>query len=248
MTAVHRRMVVAVVAALLPMAASAGPKDCVVPEDKLETAGVLYRVAAAQRSGGPVKIMVVGSASSGGMGTSGPDSAYPVQLAKKLPAKLKVEVEVNSVSRRGWTAEAMADEMPDLVASEPPHLVVWQTGTVEAVREVSPEAFGASLALGTTALRKALIDVVLVDMQFSPATVRLIDFGPYIDYMNWIAAAAEVPVLHRHAIMRAWSDEQRFGPVGRGKQDQLAFADKIHACIAEALARLITIAADAAPR
>jgi len=243
-----RRLLLVLAAAVLPTAVIAGPNECVVPDGQIETAGVLAQVAAIKRTGDPVRILVIGSASSGGLGTSGPDKSYPVQLAKRLPEKLKVPVEVNSVSRRSWTAESMAEEMPDMVAAERPHLVVWQTGTVEAVREVPPEAFGASLAVGSSALRKAKIDLVLVDMQFSPATVRLIDFGPYIDYMNWVAVAAEVPVLHRHAIMRTWSEEQRFGPVGRSKQEQQAFADKVHACIAEALARLITSAADAAPR
>lgn len=243
-----RALVLAAALALLPGSVGAGPKECVVPENLLETGGVLPSVAAAKRQGGPVKVMVIGSASSAGLGTSGAEKGYPVQLAKKLPQKLGVAVDVDSIARRGWAAAAMAEEMPDLVAAEVPHVVVWQTGTVDAVREVAPEVFGTAIAQGIAALRKARIDVVLVDMQYSPATVRLIDFGPYIDYMNWVAAATDVPVLHRHAIMRGWSEEERFGPVGRGKDEQQAFADRIHACIAEALARLIVIASDAAPR
>lgn len=228
--------------------ASARKVDCSAPENVLETAGELPTVAAAVRAGKPIKVLVVGSASSGGAGTSGPGKPYPMKLGAALTRKLGVPVTVESQGRRGWLTEAMADEMPNFVAAEQPQLVVWQTGTVDAVREVAPETFGAALRKGAEALKRANVDLIMMDMQFSPIGARLIDFAPYLEHMNWVAAGTASPVFHRHAIMRGWSEEERFGTPGRIKADQEAFADHVHACIAELLARVIKTVHDATPR
>lgn len=245
-----RLAAVAALAALLaaPPATAGAKLECVAPASALETAGSLPRVAAAFRRGQPLRVLVVGSASSGGSGTSGPGKPYPVKLIDRLHTALGVPVTVDSIARRGWTAEAMAEEMPDLVAAEQPDLVIWQTGTVDAVREIAPEAFGAALLKGTEALQRARVDVLFMDMQFSPMGARLIDYAPYLEYMGWVAGGKGVPVFHRHAIMRSWSEEDRFGGSARAKLEQQAFADHVHACIAELVARVVRTVADATPR
>lgn len=111
-----------------------------------------------------------------------------------------------------------------------------------------PEAFGAALIKGADALKRAGVDLLLMDMQFSPIGSRLIDFSPYLEYMNWVATGTGSPIFRRHAIMRAWYEEERFGVPGRVKAEQEGFADNVHACIAELLARVIHTAQDAAPR
>lgn len=88
-----------------------------------------------------------------------------------------------------------------------------------------------------------------MDMQYSAIGVRLIDYGPYLDHMSWAAAAFGNPIFHRHAVMRAWAEESRFGDPGRRKADQESYADQVHACMAELLAQVITdIQAESAPR
>jgi hypothetical protein len=244
------RLVAASIALLVagPLPAAAAKTDCSAPESVLETAGELPVLAAAVKAGGPVKVLVVGSASSGGAGTSGPGKSYPGKLGAALEKQLGVPVTVARQSRRGWTTDAMAGEMPQLLAAERPQLVVWQTGTVDAVREVAPEEFGEALSKGAEAVKQAKADLVLMDMQFSPIGVRLIDFTPYLERMNWVAAGTASPVFHRHGVMRAWSEEERFGTPGRVKAEQEAFADRVHACIAELLARVIKTIHDATLR
>lgn len=228
---------------------TAGSATCEAPESALDTAGELPAVAAAHRAGGPLRVTVVGSASTGGAGTSGPGKSYTAKLAAALSHRLKIEVGVEAHGRRGWTARGMAEEMPDIVAADQPHLVIWQTGTVDAVREVAPEAFGQALAKGAEALKQGGVDLLLMDMQYSAIGARLIDFGPYLEHMNWTAAAFGSPIFHRHAVMRAWAEENRFGDPGRRKADQESYADQVHACIAELLAQVITeVQADSGPR
>ena len=229
--------------------AIAGAATCEAPESAIETAGVLPVVAAARRAGGPLRVTGVGSASTGGAGTSGPGKSCTAKLAAALSRRLGIEVGVEAHGRRGWTARAMAEEMPDIVAADQPHLVIWQTGTVDAVREVAPEAFGQALVQGSEALKQGGVDLLLMDMQYSAISVRLIDYGPYLDHMNWAATAFGNPVFHRHAVMRAWAEESRFGDPGRRKADQESYADQVHACMAELLAQVITdIQAESAPR
>ena len=238
----------ALLLAAAPLPAAAAKISCTAPETALETAGELPTLAAAVRAGNPVKVLVIGSASSSGAGTSGPSKSYPVKLGMILSKKLGVPVTVESHGRRGWKTKAMAAEMPDLVAATQPQLVIWQTGTVDAVLEIAPDAFGAALLEGAEALKRDKIDLVLMDMQYSPIGARLIDFAPYLEHMNWVAAGTASPIFHRHAIMRAWSEEERFGDPGRIKADQEAFADHVHGCIAELLARVIKTIHDATPR
>ena len=240
-------------AAALVLAATApsraGKLDCTAPDGALETPGELPAVAAAKRAGQPLRVTVIGSASTGGAGTSGPGKGYTAKLADALTRKLKIPVTVEAHGRRGWTAQSMVEEMPDIVAADQPQLVIWQTGTVDAVREVAPEQFGAAILKGAEALRRARVDLLLMDMQFSPIGARLIDFSSYLDNMNWAAAGSGYPIFHRHAVMRAWSEEERFGAPGRAKADQEAYADHVHACIAELLARVIhTVQAATPPR
>ena len=240
----------AALALLLASASSsvAGKLECRAPESALETAGELPRVAAAQRQGQAIRVTIIGSASTGGAGTSGPGKSYSAKLSAAMAKRLGVPVTVDAHGRRGWTTEQMVEEMPDLVAADQPHLVIWQTGTVDAVREVSPEAFGAALLKGTEALKRARVDVLLMDMQFTPIGARLIDFTPYLEYMSWVAAGTDSPIFHRHAVMRAWFEEGRFGAPGRAKAEQESFADNVHACLAELLARVIHTVQHATPR
>jgi len=226
-------------------AAPAPPDRCAVPEGVAAVEASLPRVAERVRSGQPVRIVVIGTASSAGSGTSG-DKGYAQRVGQALARKLPVPVEVQVLAKRGWTAAAMVDEIEGRVAATKPDLVVWQTGTVEAVREVDRDAFATALGVGAAALKRAGSDIVLVDMQFAPMAGLLIDYGPYRETMGWIATATGIQVFPRYAIMQAWSEDQRFPEPGRDKAAQRAYADAIHGCLAERLAVYIREAVDAA--
>ena len=66
-----------------------------------------------------------------------------------------------------------------------PKLVVWETGTVDAVRGADLDAFRETLETGLVDLRPAT-DVVLMDTQFSRRTNAMIDFAPYERAMRLI--------------------------------------------------------------
>ena len=60
--------------------------------------------------------------------------------------------------------------MPPALAAAKPALVVWQTGTVDAMQSVDPDQFSAALDQGINIARSAGADVVLVNAQYSPRT------------------------------------------------------------------------------
>ena len=57
-----------------------------------------------------------------------------------------------------------------LLEDKRPTLVIWQTGTVDAMRSVDPDDFRAAVDEGVAALQKAGTDVILMNLQYSPRT------------------------------------------------------------------------------
>src|SRR2546426_838335 len=86
-----------------------------------------------------------------------------------------------------------------LVVAEPA-LVVWQSGTVDALRGVDPDEFRVVLEEGIVALQAGGADVVLMNMQYSPRTESIIALGTYAETMRFVALEREVPLFDRFAI------------------------------------------------
>jgi hypothetical protein len=60
--------------------------------------------------------------------------------------------------------------MEKIITDEKPDLVVWQTGTIDAIRRVEPEEFRSALDEGIETLQNSGTDVILMNMQYSPRT------------------------------------------------------------------------------
>ena len=100
----------------------------------------------------------------------------------------------------------MSQELEKLLLDEKPTLVIWQTGTFDALRGVDPEDFRSSVAGGVETLQNGGADVILMNMQYSPRIESMIAVGIYADNMRWVAREREVPLFDRLAIMRQWND------------------------------------------
>jgi hypothetical protein len=97
-----------------------------------------------------------------------------------------------------------------LVEAKKPTLVIWQTGTVDAMRSVDPDDFRSALDEGVVALQNAGADLVLINLQYSPRTETMISAPPYLDNMRVVAQQHEVPLFDRFAIMRHWNEAGDF--------------------------------------
>jgi len=226
--------------------AAVAAEPCDIPGYLLVGNNELKHVAEAVQKEKKLTIAVVGTGSSILAGPEGPRSAYPARLEAVLQAKLpSVAVKVVSLVRTRMTTEDLAKGMEKLVNDEKPDLVIWQTGTLDAIRRVDPDEFRAALEEGVETLHKGGTDVILMNMQYSPRTDIMVPLGPYADNMRVVAQQHEIPLFDRLAIMRHWSDTGAFDLYAAGKDNVLA--QRVHDCIGRGIASMIMDAAHLHP-
>jgi lysophospholipase L1-like esterase len=217
-------------------------EPCDIPGYLLFGNNELKHVAEAVQKEKKLTIAVVGTGSSILAGPDGPRSAYPARLEAILKQKLpSVAVKVVSLVRTRMTTEDLAKGMEKMLADEKPDLVIWQTGTLDAIRRVDPDEFREALDEGVEMLHKGGADVILMNMQYSPRTDIMVSYGPYADNMRVVAQQHEIPLFDRLAIMRNWSDTGAFDLYAAGKDNVLA--QRVHDCIGRGLAAMIIDAA-----
>jgi hypothetical protein len=232
----------------MPLRAEDSPAgaSCDVPASLLEAESPLPRVEAVVKAGKPLDILVVGSRSStiGGADTAG--FAYPARMQAALKDKFpKIMVNVSVEIQAKKTANEVAAALARLMEGKAPTLVLWQTGTVDAMRSVDPDDFRSAVDDGVVALRKAGADVVLINPQYSPRTETMILEPPYLDNMRAVAQAHDVPLFDRFGIMHQWNDQGDFDLFGAHRG--LEMAKRVHDCLGRALATFVMGAAHLGP-
>ncbi len=231
---------------LLDSATAQRPDSCDVPGYLLFGDGELNHVAAAVKERQKLDIVIIGTGSSTLTGPDGSLHAYPARLEAALIRRLpNVAVKVKTFATGREIAQKMAEELKKMLAAEQPSLVVWQTGTVDAMRGVEPDAFGAALNEGVERIQAAGVDVILMNMQYSPRTDTMIAVGPYAENMRWASQQRGVPLFDRLGIMRHWSDTGAFDFYAATKA--YSVAQQVHQCIGRALATQIIDAAHLGP-
>ena len=226
--------------AATPLHAEDNPQSCDVPAYLLSTESPLPKVADAVREGRALNVLVVGSRSST-IGTS-EASAYPARLQAMLKEKLpSTTINVSVELQVKKTAEEAASGFVKLVEDKKPTLVIWQTGTVDAMRSIDPDEFRSAVDEGVAALQKAGADVVLINLQYSPRTETMISAPPYLDNMRLVAQQHEVPLFDRFAMMRHWNEAGDFDLFSTSHG--LELAKRVHACLGRALSKFVIDAA-----
>ena len=221
--------------------------SCEVPDYLLASESALPKVAEAIKAGHSLDILVVGSRSSTINTTNASDaSAYPGRLQAILKEKLpSVAVSVSVEIQAKKTAEEVAADMVKLVEGKKPTLVIWQTGTVDAMRSVDPDDFRSAVDEGVVALQEAGTDVVLMNPQYSPRTETMISASPYLDSMRVVAQQHDVPLFDRFAIMRHWNESGDFDLFTTFHGIELA--KRVHDCLGRALSQFVIDAAHTNP-
>ncbi|MEW6452914.1 MAG: SGNH/GDSL hydrolase family protein [Pseudomonadota bacterium] len=220
-------------------AAPAEPQDvCAVPGYLLYGDAPLERVAASANKEKKLKVVVIGTASAMLPGPDGANAAFPARLEAALKKRLpKVDISLITQTKPRQTAAEMSDSIEKLIVDDKPNLVVWQTGTYDALKGADPEEFRSSISDGVEALHTGGADVILMNMQYSPRTESMISLGAYLDNMRWVAREREVPLFDRNAIMRHWNDVGAID-LYRATKD-VDIAKRVHDCIGRALAALV---------
>lgn len=220
------------------------PPGCDVPAYLLSSDSSLTHVADAVKAKAPLNVLVVGSRSSTIASSEG--SAYPAKLQAMLREKLPgVPVSLSVELQNGKTAEEVAGNLVKLVEAKRPTLVIWQTGTVDAMRSIDPDDFRNGVDEGVAALQKAGVDVVLINLQYSPRTETMISGSPYLDTIRVVAQEHSVPLFDRFAIMRHWNEAGDFDLFSATHGPELA--KRVHGCLGRALTKFVIDAAHLGP-
>jgi hypothetical protein len=213
---------------------------CEVPSYLLASDSTLSKVAAAIKGGKPLNVLVVGSRSSTIPAQEA--SAYPAQLQAalkdRLPStavNLSVEILVSK------TAEETSAALVKLVEAKGPTLVIWQTGTVDAIRAIDPDDFRSAVDEAVAALQKAGADVILLNPQYSPRTETMTSLPPYLDNIRVVAQQHGIPLFDRFTIMRYWNEQGDFDLFSPTHGVELA--KRVHACLGRALSKFVIDAA-----
>jgi hypothetical protein len=226
--------------AAAPARADDAAPACDVPSYLLTTESALPKVADALKTGHPLDILVVGSRSSTINTSDG--SAYPGRLQAVLRERLpSVAVNVSVELQVKKTAEEVAAGLVKLVEGKRPTLVIWQTGTYDAMRSIDPDDFRGAVDEGVAALQNAGTDVILMNLQYSPRTETMISAPPYLDNMRVVAQQHDVPLFDRFAIMRHWNEAGDFDLFSASHG--LELAKRVHDCLGRALSKFVIDAA-----
>src|SRR6185369_12740066 len=146
--------------------AFAEERECPVPERFYAFGPPLTKTAKALASRREVVIAALGGASTMGVAAGGLEFAWPARLASALAERFPRTRVINfAVGRQ--TAKGGIERLDHDVLPLKPTLVIWETGTMEAVRGTDVDEFRQTVQSGIDKLRAAGTEVVLMNMQFS---------------------------------------------------------------------------------
>lgn len=219
------------------------PADLTTPSDPLT------HVAAALNAKKTLSVLALGSGSTVGdtgggggpaMAYRAPGASFPYKMVEALEAmRSGLHVQMTVKGARNMTADAMLDILRKELASHHYDLILWQTGTVEAVHGVRPDALRTTLQDGTDLAQQAQADVVLIDPQFSRFLRANADLSPYEAVLQQMTGNPGVTLFHRLDLTQGWvgSGQVDLEHVGKDQRDGTIIA--LNTCLGQALARYV---------
>ncbi len=241
----------------LPLSVQAGSEmgpACGAPDEFITTDEPLSQVATAIAAGGPINVLAVGSATTvglvtvTGLQTSTTQSAsFPWHMVHALQQALpKIEFHLTVRGGRGMTAEDMLPLLEAELKHQRYPLVLWQTGTVEAVRGLRPDGMLEIVHNGAERVRDSGGDLVLIDPQFSRFLRANTDLDPYENVLQQVATMPGVVLFHRFELMRTWASDGRIDLERTQKEGRDKALEELNICLGQALARFVLSGVDAA--
>ena len=214
---------------------------CPTPEGFAAFEAPLPKTAKALAAGAEVVVVTLGGSSSLGGAAGGPSLSWPSRLATALAGRFPAaRIKVLNLARPRQTAREATDRLARDVLPLKPTLVIWETGTMEAVRGTGVDDFREMVQAGIEELHAAGIEVVLMSPQFSPDAEAMIHFAPYLGALRELADANDVAVFHRYGLMRHWADAGVLDLRIRESEERRRLAARVYDCIGRALADFVS--------
>jgi len=172
-------------------------------------------------------------------------SYFPAAMAHALQNTargLKITLDIRG--KHGQDAATQLQTLRAILTSSKKYqLVIWQTGTTDAVRDIGAEDFYQNLADGAALVQQSGADLILVEPQFSRFLTAQANLPPYLDAMQTIGAEPGVMVFHRYDIMHDWADAAAIDLEAAPPKDRPAVASHLQTCLGLELAHEILSAA-----
>jgi acyl-CoA thioesterase-1 len=230
-----------------PAKAATPTPTCPPMSDTEPVAESLPHLAAALKPGGNVDMLVIGtSAATPGLAPAGPatSSGFVQLLGQDLQAAIPgLHVSLMARGGRGQDASAQLDLIRAALKQHRYTAVLWQTGTLDAVRSAPADTFYQSLSDGADLIAEAGADLVLVEPQYSRFLEANADLSPYLAVMQSMDAARATLVFHRYDLMHAWADASQIDLEHATRADRTAIAARLQSCLAGELAHAILVGA-----
>ena len=215
-------------------------RECSVPERFYISEPQLTKTPKAIAHGQDVVIVALGGASTLSIATGKPDLGWPARFAAALAERFpSAHIKVVNLAVGRQTAKQAAERLDREVIPMKPSLVIWETGTMEAVRGMDIDEFRETLRAGIDELKTAAIETVLMNMQFSRDSEAVIHFEPYLAAMSQLADATDVPLFRRHGIMRHWAENGSLDLRVTDNDQRRRVAAKLYDCIGRAMADFV---------
>jgi len=242
-------LVLALFAMVAVAARADGGLGCDMPAELTTPAEPLAHVAEAMAKKNALAILAIGSGSTVGDsgGASGaalafhaPEAAFPYKMMDALRTmRPSVDFQITIKGGRNMTADGMLPILQQELTSHHYDLVLWQTGTVEAVRGLRPDGLHVVLQEGLDAVNKADADLVLIDPQFSRFLRANADLSPYETVLQQMTGYPAVTLFHRLDLTQIWvgNGQVDLERVSREERDKTIVL--LNTCLGTSLARFI---------
>jgi hypothetical protein len=137
------------------------------------------------------------------------------------------------------TAGEMLPLLQQALAAGHIDLVIWQTGTVEAVRGLPLGSLRDVLQTGIKAAEAAGADVVIVDPQFSRYLRANVDVGPYESTLQQIAGKTSAALFRRFDLTQAWATTGQIDLEMVSRDARERTISELNICLGQALAKFV---------
>ncbi|MEA2728170.1 MAG: hypothetical protein QOD93_2182 [Acetobacteraceae bacterium] len=222
---------------------------CDMPTDLTAPSSPLTRVAAALTAKRSLDILALGSGSTVGEsgGANGPalafhtpEHSFPYRMVEALRSmKPSEKFNLTVAGGRSMTADAMLPILRHQLATHHFDLVLWQTGTVEAVQGVRPDALRSDLQDGADAVEEAHADLVLIDPQFSRFLRANADLNPYETVLSQMTSTSAATLFHRFDLTQGWVNAGQVDLERVSHEERDKTIELLNNCLGQALARYV---------
>lgn len=230
------------------MSAHAGTEPVCAAPSELTRAGVsLPRLARSLAQKTPTTILVLNSSAAKKASTAAEKDAVPRGFPGTIEELMRARypdggVVVTTKNQPRATAETIIATLPEVLAEAKPALMIWQTGTYDAILAADTSSFSDAVLSGIDMAHEAGADVIVVSPQYSPRTAFAFDVAPYTNALRWTTRAGRVPFFDRYDVMRFWETEGIFD-FDSARPSPSLFED-VHRCIGRLLVGMIVDGVD----